>query len=75
VALDFCHISTGCKLTAEAQIDIQTKKRKAQAKKITGFQVHIHDRVSIHHHKYMKTFMIIGHGLGFSLLRGTLPKC
>ncbi|CAL4903938.1 unnamed protein product [Urochloa decumbens] len=30
--------TTGCKLSAEAQIDIQTKKRKAQAKKITGFQ-------------------------------------
>ncbi|OEL27932.1 WD repeat-containing protein 44 [Dichanthelium oligosanthes] len=28
----------GCKLSAEAQIDIQAKKRKAQAKKITGFQ-------------------------------------
>nr|CAB3459545.1 unnamed protein product [Digitaria exilis] len=30
--------TTGCKLSAEAQIDIQNKKRKAQAKKITGFQ-------------------------------------
>ncbi|CAN6349129.1 unnamed protein product [Urochloa humidicola] len=30
--------TAGCKLSAEAQIDIQTKKRKAQAKKITGFQ-------------------------------------
>ncbi|XP_024319025.1 uncharacterized protein LOC100842788 isoform X1 [Brachypodium distachyon] len=28
-----------CKLSAEAQIDIQSKKRKSQAKKITGFQV------------------------------------
>ncbi|KAL6641789.1 hypothetical protein ACP70R_019970 [Stipagrostis hirtigluma subsp. patula] len=27
-----------CKLSQEAQIDIQTKKRKSQAKKITGFQ-------------------------------------
>ncbi|XP_010238654.3 uncharacterized protein LOC100842788 isoform X2 [Brachypodium distachyon] len=27
-----------CKLSAEAQIDIQSKKRKSQAKKITGFQ-------------------------------------
>ncbi|XP_062204509.1 uncharacterized protein LOC133906584 [Phragmites australis] len=30
--------TTGCKLSQEAQIDIQTKKRKSQAKKITGFQ-------------------------------------
>ncbi|RLM98441.1 uncharacterized protein C2845_PM06G12110 [Panicum miliaceum] len=30
--------TTDCKLSAEAQIDIQNKKRKAQAKKITGFQ-------------------------------------
>ncbi|CAD6270362.1 unnamed protein product [Miscanthus lutarioriparius] len=30
--------TAGCKLSAEAQIDIQAKKRKAQAKKITGFQ-------------------------------------
>ncbi|KAL6905522.1 hypothetical protein ACP4OV_003123 [Aristida adscensionis] len=30
--------TTDCKLSQEAQIDIQTKKRKSQAKKITGFQ-------------------------------------
>jgi hypothetical protein len=40
-ALDSClAVVTGCKLSAEAQIDIQAKKRKAQAKKITGLQVH-----------------------------------
>lgn len=32
-----------CKLDQEAQIDIETKKRKSQAKKITGFQVHEHN--------------------------------
>jgi len=43
-AVDYClAIGTGCKLSAEAQIDIQAKKRKAQAKKITGFQVHKHN--------------------------------
>ncbi|XP_066162599.1 uncharacterized protein [Oryza sativa Japonica Group] len=30
--------TTDCKLDQEAQIDIETKKRKSQAKKITGFQ-------------------------------------
>ncbi|KAF0888180.1 hypothetical protein E2562_010868 [Oryza meyeriana var. granulata] len=30
--------TTDCKLNQEAQIDIQTKKRKSQAKKITAFQ-------------------------------------
>jgi len=42
VTIDRFAIATDCKLSAEAQIDIQNKKRKAQAKKITGFQVHIH---------------------------------
>jgi hypothetical protein len=28
-----------CKLSPEAQIEIDAKKRKSQAKKITGFQV------------------------------------
>uniref|UniRef100_A0A0D3HS18 Dynamin-type G domain-containing protein n=1 Tax=Oryza barthii TaxID=65489 RepID=A0A0D3HS18_9ORYZ len=31
--------TTDCKLDQEAQIDIETKKRKSQAKKITGFQL------------------------------------
>jgi hypothetical protein len=35
-------ITTDCKLNQGAQIEIATKKRsKSQAKKITGFQVHI----------------------------------
>jgi hypothetical protein len=48
VVLDYCFtIGIDCKLSAEAQIDIQPKKRKAQAKKITGFQVHKHKATSI----------------------------
>jgi arginine exporter protein ArgO len=32
-------VITDCKLSPEAQIEIDAKKRKSQAKKITGFQV------------------------------------
>jgi WD repeat-containing protein 44 len=59
VVLDYCFtIGIDCKLSAEAQIDIQPKKRKAQAKKITGFQVHMQTQ-SNKHFSYMACLCMI----------------